>query len=97
MRDINVEDLRAEGGKGFEFPGEHDITAIGNASAELTVKVPEILIRVGVRVDHETVRYRATDKGNYASVTVSAFYETREQYEAARKALHDDADIKTTL
>jgi putative lipoic acid-binding regulatory protein len=97
MRDISIDDLKAEGGKGFEFPGEHDITAIGNASAELTVKVPEILIRVGVRVDHETVRYRATDKGNYASVTVSAFYETREQYDAARKALHDDPDIRTTL
>jgi putative lipoic acid-binding regulatory protein len=96
MRDI--ESIQAESGApGLEFPGLHDIKAVGDASAELTVRVPEILTRLGVRVDHETVRHRVSEKGNYVSVTVTAWYETREQYDAARKALHDDPDIRTTL
>lgn len=94
---MNIDDLKAAGGVGLEFPGLHDIKAVGNASAELTVKVPEILTRLGVRVDHETVRHSVSAKGNYVSVTVSGWYETREQYELVRQTVHDDPDVKTTL
>ncbi len=83
--------------KGFEFPGVFEITAMGHASAELTVHVPELLNRLGLQVQHETVRHKQSREANFVSVTVSFHCDTREQYEEAHKALRADPNIRYTL
>lgn len=84
-------------GKGFQFPGEFEITAVGNASANLPVHVPELLERAGLRVLHESVKHRHSGAGNFVSVTVSFRCEDREQYEAAHAALRASPDIRYTI
>jgi uncharacterized protein len=84
-------------GKGFQFPGEFEITAVGDASANLPTHVPQILERAGLHVYHESVRHRHSGAGNFVSVTVSVHCESREQYEAAHNALRENADIRYTL
>jgi putative lipoic acid-binding regulatory protein len=84
-------------GKGFQFPGEFEITALGNASARPETRVPQILEAAGLHVLHETVRHRPSREGNFVSVTVSFRCDSREQYEAAHAALRADPDIKFTM
>ena len=96
MRDIESIEAGKEG-QGFQFPGEFEITAMGNASAELQTRVPQILEGIGLHVLHETVKHRPSREGNFLSVTVSFRCDTREQYDAAHAALRADPDIRYTL
>ena len=96
MQPIDFDEARQEG-KGFQFPGEFEITAVGSASADLPSHVPQLLERAGLRVLHETVRHRHSGAGNFVSVTVTFRCENREQYEAAHHALRADADIRYTM
>ena len=96
MQPIDFDNAKREG-KGFQFPGEFDITAVGNASADLPGHVPQLLERAGLQVLHETVRHRHSGAGNFVSVTVTFRCENREQYEAAHHALRADADIRYTM
>jgi putative lipoic acid-binding regulatory protein len=84
-------------GKGFQFPGDFEITAVGNASANLPTHVPQILDRAGLRVLHESVRHRHSGAGNYVAITVTIHCESREQYEAAHVALRESPDIRYTM
>ena len=96
MRDIESIEAGKEG-QGFQFPGEFEITAMGNASAELQTRVPQILEGMGLHVLHESVKHRPSREGNFLSVTVSFRCDTREQYDAAHTALRADPDIRYTL
>jgi len=96
MQPIDFTQAKREG-KGFQFPGEFEITAVGAASANLPTHVPQLLERAGLHVLHETVRHRQSGGGNYVSVTVSFRCDTREQYESAHHALRADPDIKYTM
>ena len=84
-------------GKGFQFPGEFEITAVGNASADLPTRVPQLLERAGLQVMHESVRHRHSSAGNFVSVTVTFHCDDRAQYEAAHAALREHPDIRYTL
>ncbi len=84
-------------GKGFQFPGEFEITAVGAASAELPTLVPQLLQRAGLQVRHESVRHRHSGAGNFVSVTVTVHCDDRAQYEAAHGALREHAEIRYTL
>ena len=96
MKGIDFSQARKEG-KGFQFPGEFEITALGSASANLPVHVPLLLERLGLMVLHETVKHRQSGEGNFVSVTVSFRCDNREQYDAAHAALRADPDIRYTL
>jgi putative lipoic acid-binding regulatory protein len=96
MQPIDFTKAKQEG-KGFQFPGEFEITAVGSASANLPTHVPQLLERAGLHVLHESVRHRHSGAGNFVSVTVSFRCDTREHYEAAHEALRASADIRYTM
>ena len=96
MRDIDSIEAQQEG-QGFQFPGEFEITAMGNANADLKTRVPQILEGIGLHVLHETVKHRHSREGNFLSVTVSFRCDTREQYDLAHSTLRADPDIRYTL
>lgn len=96
MQEIDFTQAKKDG-KGFQFPGEFEITAMGNAGADLPVHVPRLLENAGLHVLHETVRYKHSAAGNYVSVTVGFRAETREQYDEAHTVLRADPDIRYTL
>ena len=96
MQPIDFSKARQDG-KGFQFPGEFEITAVGNASAGLPTRVPQLLERAGLHVLHETVKHRHSGGGNYVSVTVSFRCTDREQYDSAHAVLRADPDIRYTM
>jgi uncharacterized protein len=96
MKDLGEIKAQQEG-QGFQFPGEFEITAMGNASADLKNRVPQLLEGIGLHVLHETVRHKHSREGNFLSVTVSFRCETREQYDLAHSTLRADPDIRFTL
>jgi uncharacterized protein len=96
MKDLGEIKAQQEG-QGFQFPGEFEITAMGNASADLKARVPQILEVIGLHVLHETVKHKHSREGNFLSVTVSFRCETREQYDLAHSTLRADPDIRFTL
>jgi putative lipoic acid-binding regulatory protein len=96
MQPIDFSNAKQDG-KGFQFPGEFEITAVGNASANLPTHVPQILERAGLHVLHESVKHRQSGAGNFVSVTVSFRCDTREHYETAHAALRESPDIRYTL
>ncbi len=96
MQPIDFSEAKRDG-KGFQFPGEFEITAVGNASANLPSHVPQLLERAGLHVLHESVRHRHSGAGNFVSVTVSFRCDYREQYDAAHRILRESPDIRYTL
>lgn len=96
MQDLDSIKSQHEG-QGFQFPGEFEITAMGNAGADLPKRVPAILEGIGLHVLHETVKHRQSREGNFLSVTVSFRCDTREQYDLAHATLRADPDIRFTL
>jgi putative lipoic acid-binding regulatory protein len=70
MREIDFSDAQKDG-KGFQFPGEFEITAIGSATAGLDKHVPALLQGIGLEVLHETLSTKLIPAGNYLSITVS--------------------------
>ncbi|HET7931398.1 MAG TPA: DUF493 family protein [Rhodanobacteraceae bacterium] len=95
MRDLD--NIEKQEGQGFQFPGSFEITAMGNANANLRERVQGILRALGLTVLDASVRERASSQGNYVSVSVTFNCPTREKYEAAHAALRADPDIRYTL
>jgi hypothetical protein len=95
MRDL--ENIQPSEGQGFQFPGSFEITAMGNASANLRERVPGILRGLGLSVVEASVRERPSREGNYVAVTATFNCPSREKYDAAHTALRADPDIRYTL
>lgn len=94
----NLDDIQPESPQqGFQFPGLFEITALGNASADLEKHVPALLAGIGLSVLDGSVRSRPSREGNYLSVTVSFTCPNREKYDAAHAVLRADPDIRWTL
>lgn len=85
--------------RGFQFPGDFEVTAVGSASeeADLKARVPRLLEDAGLTVLHETVRHRASSGGAYISVSVTFHCETRADYERGHGALRADPHVRYTL
>ena len=83
--------------RGFQFPGDFEITAVGDAEADLMARVPVLLEKAGLKVLHETITHRPSRKGNYLAVRVQIHCQSRQQYEAAHSALRADAAIHYTI
>jgi putative lipoic acid-binding regulatory protein len=97
-RNEQLEKIHAENpGQGFQFPGEFEITAVGQANAGLEQRVPQAITGLGMAVVSGSERVRPSSSGNFVSVTVSFACPSREMYEAAHAALRADAAVKWTL
>jgi len=96
MAPIDFEQAKAEG-KGFRFPADFEITAVGAAAADLAAHVPALLERTGLKVLHETVRFRHSSGGNFVSVTVTFHAPDRAAYDSAHAVLRADPAVRYTL
>jgi putative lipoic acid-binding regulatory protein len=95
MRELD--DIPKQEGQGFQFPGSFEITALGNAGANLRERVPAILRGLGLSVLEASVRERPSSQGTYVSVSIVFNCPSREKHEAAHAALRADPDIRYTL
>jgi putative lipoic acid-binding regulatory protein len=96
MKDL--EDIQAQHPEqGFQFPGVFEITAMGSASANLEIKVPQLIESVGLSVLAGSARVRPSREGHYVSIAVSFTCPTRGKYDEAHAALRADPAIRWTL
>lgn len=86
-----------EPGKGFQFPGVFEITALGPASAQLDTEIARLLSEAGLQVLHETVSTRSSSAGRFVSVTISFHAQSRADYDAAHVALRAHPEVKWTI
>lgn len=94
----NLDDIQPESpNQGFQFPGLFEITAVGNAGADLVERVPLHIASLGLNVLEGSVRAKPSREGNYVSVTVSFTCPSREKYDAAHEVLRADPEIRWTL
>ncbi len=96
MKDIdNLHARRSD--QGFQFPGVFEITAMGDADANLELRVPEILAGLGLNVLTASMKTRPSREGRYLSVSVSFTCPDRKHYDAAHSALRAADGIRWTL
>ena len=94
----NLDDLQPTApNQGFQFPGVFEITAMGNARAQLEDEVQRIIHDAGLEVLAEAVRVRPSREGNYVSVTASFMCPTREKYDEVHAALRAHPEVRWTL
>lgn len=84
-------------GRGFEFPGTFEISAMGASACGLEALVPERLEALGLTVHREQLSTRPSRGGKYVSVTVAFVAQSREDYDAAHGALRACPEVKWTL
>lgn len=82
---------------GFQFPGRFEITAMGAADAGLADLLPSILGGIGLEVTPGIPRTRVSSKGAYVAVAVGFIARSREDYDAAHRALRAHPAVKWTL
>ena len=93
----HLDGIEKQDGQGFQFPGTFEITAMGNAGANLRECVKEILRSLGLSVLDASVRERPSSQGKYVSVSLTFNCPSREKYAAAHAALRAHPDIRYTL
>ncbi|MEO5624007.1 MAG: DUF493 family protein [Dokdonella sp.] len=96
MKDL--EEIQAQQpDQGFQFPGVFEITAMGDATAGLETRVPQILQNLGLSVLAGSTRLRPSREGNYLAVSVSFTCPSRQKYDEAHAALRAEPSIRWTL
>ncbi|MDQ1120110.1 MULTISPECIES: DUF493 family protein [Pseudoxanthomonas] len=82
---------------GFQFPGTFELSAMGRAGIELERELPRLLAGAGVDVLEERVSWKHSANGKYVSVRIAFRADSREQYDAAHRALRGHPEVKWTL
>jgi putative lipoic acid-binding regulatory protein len=82
---------------GFQFPGTFELSAMGAAGIGLESELPKLLNESGVEVLEESIQWKHSSSGRYVSVRISFRAGSREQYDAAHRALRDHPEVKWTL
>lgn len=73
--------------KGFEFPCDYQIKAMGHDDGQFRDTVVEILSQHCEAIDHERIVCRASRNGKYLSVSVTIRAQSREHLDAIYEAL----------
>jgi uncharacterized protein len=84
-------------GRGFQFPGTFELSAMGAAEKDLETALPTLLLDAGIEVVHESVAWKHSSNGRYVSVRISFRAENREQYDRAHEVLRGHPEVKWTL
>ena len=84
-------------GRGFQFPGTFELSAMGAAEKDLETVLPTLLLDAGIDVLHESVQWKHSSTGRYVSVRISFRAVDRAQYELAHQVLRGHPEVKWTL
>ncbi|OEY99702.1 MULTISPECIES: DUF493 family protein [Stenotrophomonas] len=82
---------------GFQFPGQFELNALGQANIGLEHELPNLLTAAGIDVVSEKITWKTSSNGKYVSVKLVFKAESREQYDAAHEALRGHPEVKWTL
>lgn len=87
----------SDSARGFTFPGEFEIAAMGAADAGLERLLPETLEALGLTVFRDSLRTRPSSQGRFVSVVARFEAQSRDDYDAAHGALRALPEVKWTL
>ena len=74
--------------KGFEFPTDMVVIAVGPATLEFRAAIETALIDAGVQRTAEAITTRESKGGHYLSVHVPVYFPNREAMQAAYAAVN---------
>ena len=84
-------------GRGFQFPGTFELSAMGAAEKDLETVLPTLLLDAGIEVLHESVQWKHSSTGRYVSVRISFRAVDRAQYDLAHQVMREHPEVKWTL
>jgi len=84
---MNISDSPAA--KGFEFPTNMVVIAVGPATMEFRGAVEAALLDAGTQRTAEPISTRESKGGHYLSVHVPVYFPTREAMQAAYAAVNE--------
>lgn len=82
---------------GFQFPGTFELSAMGSADSGLESELPRLLVAAGIEVLEESIQWKHSSNARYVSVRIGFRADSREQYDAAHKALRAHPEVKWTI
>jgi len=87
----------SDDGRGFQFPGTFELSAMGAAEKDLETALPTLLLDAGIEVVHESVNWKHSSTGRYVSVRISFRAVDRAQYDLAHQVMRGHPEVKWTL
>ena len=84
-------------GRGFQFPGTFELSAMGAAEKDLETVLPTLLLDAGIEVLHQSVQWKLSSTGRYVSVRISFRAVDRSQYDLAHQVMREHPEVKWTL
>ena len=75
--------------KGFEFPTNMVVIAVGPATLEFRAAIESALIDAGVQRTAEPISARESSGGHYLSVHVPVYFASREAMQVAYAAINE--------
>lgn len=81
----------------FQFPSSYSLKAIGKTEGDFEDIVYSIMLRHIPSFDRNGMSSRLSRDGNYLSITLSFFAETKEQVESLFKELNDHEQVIMVL
>lgn len=97
MTSIDLNKAAEEEGRGFQFPGEFEVSAMGASDADLAALMRAALQTAGLTCVEGVERVRASSRGTYVSVTLAFRAECRDDYDTAHRVLRALPEVKWTL
>ena len=82
---------------GYEFPGTFEVTAVGNADADLEAVLGRAIGECGLAVLAGSKRQRPSRAGNFVAVSLSFLCPDRERLEAVYAEVRKHPAVRWTL
>lgn len=90
----NLDDIE---GKGFEFPCEYPVKAMGPNTADFAENILELVKQHAPEVSTDSVQCRASSAGNYQSVTVLVYALSKDHLIRIYQDINTVKEVKWTL
>lgn len=75
---MDSSDLIKAGGKGFEFPCEYPVKAMGPNTDDFLLKITELVKQHAPEVSKHSVQSKISKTGKYQSVTVLVYAQSKD-------------------
>ncbi|MCB1582953.1 MAG: DUF493 domain-containing protein [Marinicella sp.] len=94
---MDVNDLMNAGGKGFEFPCEYPIKAMGPNTEDFLLRILELVKQHAPEVSRHSVQSRPSKTGKYQSVTVLIYAQSKDHLINIYQEIREVEEVVWTL
>lgn len=91
---LNLDEVE---GKGFEFPTEYPVKAMGPNTDQFEQEITDIIKQHAPEVSKNSVHSKTSSTGKYRSVTVLVYAQSKKHLISIYKDVRNHKDVKWTL